>query len=107
MASAVNCERGDEVDVASGFDEEPTPEVRLIHAALAVAAHHTDLERETRAAGRERQADLAARQRELARASAALLEGAAAPHPHLVAAADHLSEAATTLGSGDRDAAVG
>ena len=46
--------------------EEPSDEVKMIHAALSVAAHHKDLVRNTRTAGPEQLTSLAAQQSELA-----------------------------------------
>ena len=46
--------------------EEPSDEVKMIYAALSVAAHHKDLSRNTQTANPEQLADLAAQQRKLA-----------------------------------------
>ena len=97
--------------------EEPSPEIQLIHKALAVAAHHKDLSRKTHAATPaatpEQLADFASRQRKLETRCAALLPASAEPAAkdaeplaNLVAAQRHLSEAAAKLESGKRDAAI-
>lgn len=103
--------------------EEPTPEVKLLHAALSVAAHHQDLRRVSQGAKLEQLADLAGQQRKLASQCKALFppappprepepepdpapEPAPAAHPRVAAAHRHLLEAAGKLESGDRDAAI-
>ena len=85
------------------YVQEPTPEVLLIHDAIAIAGHHQDLARWTRQA--ERPADLAAKQRALAEQSALLLPRTDTPHPQLVAASNQLAMAAAALESGDPEAA--
>jgi hypothetical protein len=92
--------------------EEPSPEVKMIHQALAVAAHHKDLSRLTQTAKPGQLAGLAAQQRKLLSRCAALLPAPAKPepapeaHPYVAAAHRHLSEAAAKLESGDRAAAI-
>jgi len=88
-----------------GITEEPTAEVKMIHQALSVAAHHKDLSRKTHAAAPEEIAGLAEQQRELASQCKALFPPPP-PHPNIAAAHQHLSEAAANLESGDRDAAI-
>ena len=61
--------------------EEPSPEVKLIHEALAIAAPHMDLSRATRIAKPEGLAGLAAQQRKLATQCAALIQPPAQPEP--------------------------
>ncbi|MGB0325944.1 MAG: hypothetical protein ACPGJR_00290 [Akkermansiaceae bacterium] len=46
--------------------EEPSDEVKMIHAALAVAAHHKDLSRVTQSSAKEQLPGLAPRQQKLA-----------------------------------------
>jgi hypothetical protein len=88
-----------------GITEEPTAEVKMIHQALSVSAHHKDLSRKTHAAAPEEIAGLAEQQRELASQCKALFPPPA-PHPNIAAAHRHLAEAAAKLKSGDRDATI-
>lgn len=147
--------------------EEPSDEVKMLHAALSVAAHHKDLSRKTQSSAQDQLTGLAEQQRKLASQCKALfppppppapeppapveppvepapepppeddapaepevepadvatepdepapvLEPDAAPapapaqpapHPNIGAAHRHLSEAAASLESGERDAAI-
>ena len=86
--------------------EAPSAEVKLIHKALAVAAHHKDLTRQTRRATPKQVADLAKRQRQLVTQIGGLLPKTGAGHPNLVAAQRHLTAAAVSLESGDPNAAI-
>ena len=88
-----------------GITEEPTVEVKMIHQALSVAAHHKDLSRKTHAAAPEEIAGLAEQQRELANQCKALFPPPA-PHPNIADAHRHFIEAVAKLESGDRDAAI-
>jgi len=83
---------------------EDTPEVKLINQALAVAAPHHELARETRSAAPDQLAKLAPRQAELASRCKALLPESE-PHELLVAASGHLAEAAAQLKAGEAAAA--
>ena len=87
----------------SGFIQETTPEVVLLHDVIAIAGHHQDLARWTRQA--EPPTDLAAKQRALAEQSATLVPRTDAPHPQLVAASSQLARAATHLEANDPEAA--
>ena len=88
-----------------GITEEPTAEVKMLHQALSVAAHHKDLSRKTHAAAPEEIADLAEQQRALANQCKALFPSPP-PHPNIAAAHRHLIAAATKLESGGRAAAI-
>jgi hypothetical protein len=61
--------------------EEPSAEVKLIHQAMAIAAHHKDLLRNTRTAAPEQLASLAAQQHKLADQCKALFPPAPRPPP--------------------------
>ena len=88
-----------------GTTEEPTAEVKMLHQALSVAAHHKDLSRKTHAAAPEEIAGLAEQQRALANQCKALFSSPP-PHPNIAAAHRHLIAAATKLESGGRAAAI-
>ena len=115
--------------------EEPSKEVKMIYAALSIAAHHKDLFRNAQIAKLDQMASLAALQRKLASecellfptSSPSSLEPAEQridiepaldsdveepeiasiqPHPNIKSAHRHLIEAAAKLESGDRDAGI-
>ena len=88
-----------------GITQEPTAEVKILNAALSVAAHHKDLSRKTHAAAPEEIAGLAEQQRALANQCKALFPSPP-PHPNIAAAHRHLIAAATKLESGGRAAAI-
>ena len=60
---------------------EPSGEVKLIHKALAIAAHHMDLARTTQASKPEDLKDLAAQQQKLTTPCAALIQKPKPPAP--------------------------
>jgi len=86
------------IDVTSQSPEEL---VRLIDV-LALASDHKELFRHTQVAKPNTMASLAAKQRELETRCKPFAQ-AQQPHPKLVAAHQHLSEAASALQSPDRD----